>query len=86
MTDEKLSEWLDLYEQTLGELNNYNPHIVHMRGMIPKMRVLLAEGRREKLMRWIGFIQGACWHMGIFSIEELKEHNRPSLEPPVARE
>jgi len=30
----------------------------------------------EKSMRWLGFIQGYLWVTGVFSIEEMKEHNR----------
>lgn len=40
-----------------------------------------AEGRREKAMRWLGFVQGALWAHDFAVIEELKNMNRPgSLE------
>lgn len=32
----------------------------------------------EKLMRWLGFIQGVQWALGMYSIAELKTHNRTS--------
>jgi len=28
-------------------------------------------------MRWLGFMQGALWVKGIYTIDELKAHNRP---------
>lgn len=31
----------------------------------------------EKAMRWLGFIQGAFWIGGDFTIAEITEHNKP---------
>jgi hypothetical protein len=42
-----------------------------------------AEGRREKAMRWLGFVQGALWAKGLATIDDLKSMNRPD-EPPVS--
>lgn len=39
--------------------------------------MLKATAMREKFMRWLGFIQGAFWSMEVFTIEQMKEHNRP---------
>lgn len=36
-----------------------------------------ADGRREKAMRWLGFVQGALWVGGDADIETLKGMNRP---------
>jgi hypothetical protein len=33
--------------------------------------------RREKIMRWYGFAQGALWVLGEYSVDELKEHSNP---------
>lgn len=38
-----------------------------------------AEHRREKAMRWLGFVQGALWAHGLASIEEMKAVNRPDF-------
>lgn len=78
MTDDKITEVLDLYEERLARSNSYNPHIVHMRTMIPKMREFVVADRREKLMRWLGFMQGAFWVMGMYSLEDLKRHSMPT--------
>ncbi len=32
---------------------------------------------REKAMRWLGFLQGAFWRCGRFTLDELKNHSRP---------
>jgi len=34
--------------------------------------------RREKAMRWLGFVQGTLWGWGIATIEELKKMNAPT--------
>jgi hypothetical protein len=33
--------------------------------------------RREKSMRWLGFVQGFLWAMHVATIDELKSVNRP---------
>ena len=33
-------------------------------------------GSERKAMRWLGFMQGALWMVGAFSMAELKEHSR----------
>jgi hypothetical protein len=38
--------------------------------------------RREKIMRWYGFIQGALWAIDVFSVEEFKNHSRPDMPAP----
>ena len=30
----------------------------------------------EKANRWLGFIQGIFWTTGLYSIDEMREHNR----------
>lgn len=35
------------------------------------------EGRREKAMRWLGFVQGVTFASGIATVEELKNDSRP---------
>lgn len=83
MTDEKCLEVLDRYEARLaGLVARRTVHVPrlqeeHLLNMIPKMRMFLKEGRREKFMRWLGFLQGAFWVLGEFTIEAMKEHNCP---------
>ena len=51
--------------------------LAHLHSMIDKIIKFLDEDRRDKLFRWLGFIQGALWVLGIYTINELKNHNRP---------
>lgn len=39
-------------------------------------RQLVDEGRTDKAMRWLGFVQGCLFAVGISTIAELKEANR----------
>jgi hypothetical protein len=49
----------------------------HMEWMTKQVPGFLVAGRKEKANRWLGFIQGALWANKIYTIEEMKEHNRP---------
>ena len=60
-------------------------HANHLLWMCEETRKFLArgedwshptQGNVEKAMRWLGFIQGGLWAGGIYSIEDMKNHNR----------
>lgn len=53
----------------------------HLLYMCNQINEFIAEDRREKAMRWLGFVQGALWQAGVFTIDELKNHNRPDGDP-----
>ncbi len=38
---------------------------------------LVDQGKVEKAMRWLGFVQGAMWMMGLCTIAELRTISRP---------
>ena len=46
----------------------------HLKWMLTEMKTF-QETERTKSMRWLGFIQGVLWQMGIYSIEDVKNHN-----------
>lgn len=54
----------------------------HAHWMVHQTRDFLRGGRLAKAYRWIGMIQGILLMNGVFSIMELKGHNRFEL-PPV---
>ena len=56
--------------------------ILHLYRMIFEMRTFIREGRMEKVFRWLGFMQGALWVIGVFSIDEMRDHNRPDASVP----
>lgn len=49
----------------------------HLLWMCSEVAVLLNEDRVEKAMRWLGFMQGAFWALGVRTIEQMKEDNMP---------
>lgn len=79
MTDDKIREVLDLYEEKLSR-HNTPQELFHLRTMIPRVRAFVDEGRRDKAFRWLGFMQGVFWAYGVYTLDQLKDHNRPAAE------
>ena len=85
MTRDKCLEVLDLYEKFLCSVwtrqQKDRDTVQHLLLMIPNMRTMLDHvpklASEAKFMRWLGFIQGVLWQRRWFTLEELKEHNRP---------
>ncbi len=50
--------------------------LMHCHRMLNQIEAFIRAGRVEKAHRWLGFIQGALWASGFFSIDEFKNHNR----------
>lgn len=55
---------------------------LHLQGMIQKMHGLLSEKEEGKFYRWLGFMQGALWMTGVYSLDELRAHNRGKCSGP----
>jgi hypothetical protein len=51
--------------------------LAHFRFMCIEAQKFIDEDRVEKAMRWLGFLQGALWALGFYSLDELKNHSRP---------
>lgn len=85
MTNQKLLDVIAHYESRVAYLRGVSANLDHVATMLPKMRTLVEEGRREKVMRWLGFVQGVLWCFNIYTIEEMKAHNKPDdVEAPEA--
>lgn len=89
MTGEKVKEVCRLYVQRLsaGGLQperNDRPDVLsrakHVLWMALETRDLVDADRMEKAFRWLGFIQGWLWTVGIYTVDELKSHNMPTSE------
>lgn len=48
----------------------------HAVAMIDGIRTFLEEGRTEKAMRWLGFVQALMWRDCGVSLDRLKDDNR----------
>lgn len=92
MSDERILAVLFTYEQKLREMGcepkrtSLNTAAYdegggdHLLWMVCEMRKFLLESRREKLMRWLSFVQGALWWNGDYSITDLMKHVKPPEE------
>jgi hypothetical protein len=58
---------------TLSSTRNERNHLLWM----CEEAIAMTADRLEKKMRWLGFVQGALWMLGVHSVEELKQHNMP---------
>lgn len=87
MTGEKVKEVLDKYESRL-QVNGFKPirgadkahlfdRINHLTWMCIEARSFVDQGRLEKAMRWLGFIQGAFWAFCLDTVENMKLDNTP---------
>lgn len=52
-----------------------NLGLYHALWMVEEMKTFTLE-QWEKSMRWLGFVQGCLWVLGVYTIEEMKDHNR----------
>ena len=54
----------------------------HLHSMIPKMEEMSQKNdyvTREKLMRWLGFMQGVMWEHGHYTVDDLRKMNTKEL-------
>lgn len=93
MTGDKVREVLNCYRNKFQEMgipqkrlspkdpfpeSNENM-LAHCHAMLDEMESFIKDNRMEKVFRWLGFIQGCLWTTKIYTIEEVKNHNRPDL-------
>ena len=89
MTPDKVREVLAIYrkkfeEAGVGKKNlraeqsqdNWD-RLAHCHGMLDEMDFFIQQNRMEKVFRWLGFIQGCLWSMSVYTLDDLKNHNRP---------
>lgn len=94
MTQEKVLEVINHYRRLFekrGIKKIKSPHdqlpespelaLAHCHNMLDTIETFVREGRMGKTFRWLGFIQGVLWALGIYPLTELKDHNRPSSDP-----
>jgi len=51
--------------------------LAHCHGMLDEMEVFIKEDRMDKVFRWLGFLQGCFWRSRIYTVDQMKNHNRP---------
>ena len=93
MTPEKVLVVIEIYKNKLQELGvnsnrlpgsetptTKNGFLGHCRAMLDITELLTKDDRMEKTFRWLGFIQGVFWVLGLYTIDEMKNHNRSDSE------
>ncbi len=82
-TDE-LAEWKQPYWHRPGGLRDLKPSsAAHILYMCETAIGFVNEGRRDKAMRWLGFIQGVLVSNGFCTLDEVGKHSMPDPnEPP----
>jgi hypothetical protein len=89
MDAKKVQEVIDVYRAKLEELGakpiDYThtefvylgeEKLGHCLGMLPQMEQFIKDNEMDKVFRWLGFIQGVLWVEGIYTLEEMRSHNR----------
>jgi hypothetical protein len=92
MSSEKIAEALAFYKkhfenfkiaikQHLDDLVAISNEdvLAHCHWMVVSAEGFLAQGRREKAMRWLCFVQGCLFTLSHYYINEMKNHNRPDI-------
>lgn len=90
MTKEKVREVLATYRKKFEEMEipkkqflhsslpaSDSEFLAHCHKMLDEMEVFIQQDKMEKVSRWLGFLQGCLWATGIYTVEQLKNHNRP---------
>lgn len=89
MTNEKVLDVLKVYTDLLEKHGRIARRIdekqtvswlqqeCHLLWMCGNAALFISEDRIEKAMRWLGFIQGALWVLGLRTIEQMKRDNMP---------
>lgn len=80
MTYEKMIRVIHKYQKDLSiheeDLHSAS-YLCHVKWMLKEM-LPFVPGQWEKANRWLGFVQGVLWCEGVYTIEEMKNHNKLS--------
>jgi hypothetical protein len=89
-TKKQVQEILVLYQEKLEKkvfgkeifpADSINPSrhqsLLHAKWMIEQALLFLENPeKKQKTQRWLGFIQGILWCCGVYTINQLRGHNR----------
>lgn len=93
MTPEKVKEVIGTYRSLLERLGipkecaplaeppaNVSVILGHCRWMLDEAERHLTEGREDKAKVWLGFVQGCLWSCRVYTVDQLRDQNRPDAE------
>jgi len=70
LENNKIIEACKIYKSRLRFYDN--KEFKHIKWMVEQISIFIEEKRKEKANRWLGFL----WNKGLYTIEEMKEHNK----------
>ena len=76
MKENKIIDVCEKYSKKLKKFHQADKKVYHIKWMIMKISEFIKENQQEKANRWLGFIQGVLWAMEIYTVDEMREHNR----------
>lgn len=90
MTVDKIRSVLTLYANDVRLYEKFTTidqrWIDTLEEMLPRMQKMCDEAEKgsrpalEKLMRWLGFMQGVWYCVGAYTIDDMRKHNMPDGE------
>ena len=91
MTKDHYIEILKEYESILTKAMvesspTIHPFMSHMNDMCAQAIAHMETGKTEEAMRWLGFIEGGLWMMGVKALEDLKKDNKENGQHRTSRE
>lgn len=66
----------DLYTNKISTIDSVLKDLSHLRDMLVKIHTFTDEDNMDKANRWLGFVQGVFWIKGIYTIDEMRDHNK----------
>jgi hypothetical protein len=68
-----IRRYTDEFKAEFGHINAHDAVLTELADRFPE------DGSKNKAMRWLGFAQGVSYEMGMYSLDELKEHSREAI-------
>ena len=76
MKPAEILDVLEIYEITLSFHSGRSDELDHIFSMIPDIEKFVEEGRIGKAFRWLGFMQGVLYCARVYTIDEMRSHNK----------
>ena len=86
MTNKQMIDVLSTYSELLkkeghkfernGDAKEREARLNHALWMCRETINFVREEKLDKANRWMGFIQGVLWTYNIYSVDEMRDHNR----------
>lgn len=78
ITPKKADENFIVNKSSLGEVTAE----AHLAWACTYIKLLVSKNELDLAEQWLGFVQGAMWMLGRFSIEEMRQHDiEPGYDP-----